>query len=268
MTTRSSPMPLERQRSARAGLVDPDGGSHRSRLVCSDRPWFFTGECRMAWVRFGSKRRLAVAVDRTAAKSRSTEFVDRLACPAGLVGIIQNETRRLAEKPPLARRQAALRDGAAQLVHQVLPILLEDRRQIDLDQKVGTAPQIQAQVDLLVRNPARQVFRLLAPQQIWGGIDETGHDNQDHQDDLPARDIDHGGACSLEGDGPLDCQDLSPGGLLPPKRPPRMLFGLPAPGSLAALPAPPLPGAASVRLITSWMVWRIARTRTPSASSN
>src|SRR5690606_11766754 len=75
--------------------------------------------------------------------------------------------------------------------------LLAHGRDVDFQQQVRAALQVEAQVDAALGQPARQRRLLLGRQQVRIGEEHPEHERQDQKDDLPARQMDHAGAPDL-----------------------------------------------------------------------
>src|SRR5690606_18301768 len=126
-----------------------------------------------------------------AATDRYGESPDRLYRGLQLLRIADGHHHRIAfdAEPPVADAPVA------QLApHRILYAdqpLLHDLRDIHLEQQVRSALQIEAQIDLIVRDPVGKLVEKVAAEEVGQAEQDAGGADGDDQVDLPAREIEH-----------------------------------------------------------------------------
>ena len=80
----------------------------------------------------------------------------------------------------------------ADLIDNVFELLVDHRIDVDLEQQVRTAPEIEAEIDRLARNEGRQAGKHLGRQEVRNREQQPDQAHADHQNDLPDREIHHG----------------------------------------------------------------------------
>src|SRR5262249_6147022 len=135
-------------------------------------------------------------------------------------------------------------------IQQRFQMLGFKRRQIDFEQKVRTALQIEAEIDLVFREPGGHGLQPFRAEKVGQRDDDAGEDNGQHHPDLPFFELDHDPLRPLALDQPLALRPLT--------------FGSSS-ASASSCPSLPLLLAGSVLANTSETVDRATLTRTPSA---
>ncbi len=113
---------------------------------------------------------------------------------AGLIQLrdVDQIDPQLAVRDPEVAEQNLLRpEVEPQALLEVFQLLLECSLEIDFHQEVGATLKIEAQVDRLVRHPARQAFAIESRQDVRKRIGQAKQQDDQNRHDLPARDLKH-----------------------------------------------------------------------------
>ena len=79
-----------------------------------------------------------------------------------------------------------LAQGGAHVLHQIGDLLLAHGRNVDLEQQIGAALQVETEVQGVLRQPARQGLALRRAQQIRVTEQQAEDERGGKKDDLPA----------------------------------------------------------------------------------
>ena len=116
---------------------------------------------------------------------------DQLASALHLAGIAQLDEQQVALEDAAAVLDPRPAQRRGDAVDDVVQALGQSRLELDLHQEVRAAPQVEAEVDLLARQPARHVLGQVAVEHVGCGVSKAQQQHDRRQDHLPSRNLNH-----------------------------------------------------------------------------